>query len=119
LHETKHLAFLNASNLTGFSADEIAPIEVETIVDLLLNVSQYDGVPERKFKQLAKRLKKTSRGAIPHSRALEIVSRAFGYAHWYEASRLGERNGNVCRNQRDWSTLNLRTLLGLNVTVVM
>jgi hypothetical protein len=122
LHE-HFLAFLNANNPTGFSADEfsadeIAPIEADTIVELLVSVSQHDAVSERTFKRLATRLKKTSGGAIKHSRALEIVSRVFGYAHWYQASKMSESGGKVFRNRRNRSALNLQKLLGLEVTAL-
>jgi len=126
LHE-HFLAFLNSNNPTGFSdeelsaeefsADEIALIEGDTIVELLAIVSQYDTVSERTFKRLATRLKKTSAGAIKHSRALEIVSRVFGYAHWYEASKVNKCGANLFKNRRERSAINLQKMLGLEVAI--
>lgn len=126
LHE-HFLAFLNSNNVAGFSNDEIPPVELDeiacieadTIVDLLVTVSQYDTVPDSMFKKLAKRLKKTSGGAIKHARALEIVARVFGYAHWYQVTKARESNAGIIRNRRNRSTMNLRKLLGTDVSASM
>lgn len=83
LHE-HFLAFLNANNPTGFTAEEVSSIGGDTIVDLLLRVAQSGPVPEKSFKDYATRIKKASNGVIRHSRALDLVARAFGYPGWQE-----------------------------------
>lgn len=114
LHE-HFLAFLNANNESGFLADEILQIQADTIVDLLIDVSKFDVVTETKFKLSAKRLKKTSNGTIKHSRALDIVSRVFGYLDFHEVMNSSGRAGGetTFRNRRNRSSLNLHKLLGL------
>jgi hypothetical protein len=107
------LALINVKNHSGFSAEEIAHIEDHTIVELLIIVSKYDMVSEKKFKQMAKSIKNKSGRAISHTRALEIVARVFGYAHWYEASKVSGGAIKMFENKRNRSTLNLRSLLGL------
>ncbi|WP_155835237.1 hypothetical protein [Herbaspirillum sp. RV1423] len=83
LHE-HFLAFLNANNPNGFSSEEISSIGETAIVELLQRVAESKLVPEWIFKQFAKEIKRASNGAIIHNRALEIVSRVFGYNSWSE-----------------------------------
>ena len=99
------LSFLNANNPDGFTAEnvslgledeatkfsssgftshDISSIAEETIVELLLSVAQRTAVTEHHIKRYAKKIKRASNGAIAYSRALELVSRAFGYSCWYE-----------------------------------
>jgi hypothetical protein len=126
LHE-HFLSFLNTNNATGFvteeittfdaeeivavTADEISIIDNETIIDLLIYVCQHSNVSERRFKNFAKRLKKSSAGSISHSRALEIVSRVFGYANWHEACKVIKSGTAKFENRRNCSNLKLHRLL--------
>lgn len=104
LHE-HFSAFLNVNNLTGFageeeyfvveySVDEVCPIPEDTIIDLLTSVFQHDMISENRFKKMAKQISRGSSGAIAHSRALDIISRVFGYTHWYDANKF-RKNKNV------------------------
>jgi hypothetical protein len=108
------LAFLNANNQSGFSADDIVSIDGDTIVDLIVSAARLDLVNETKCKMFAKRLKRTSNGAIKHSRALDIVARVFGYQTWSEACFSPEyAEKRLIRNRRNRTSLNLRQLLGI------
>jgi len=128
LHE-HFLAFLNANNpegfaaedtssglekpdgdfsTGGFAAEEIYSIGKETIAELLLSVAQRTSVTENDIKRSAKKIKRASNGALIYSRALELVSRAFGYSCWYEVkTRLKRRPGPI-KNQTTPDRLKLK-----------
>lgn len=127
LHE-HFLAFLNSNNprgfaaedvsadgrdgteisLTSFTAEEIASIEERTILELLLDIAKCPSISERQFKMHATRIKRASNGVILHTRALELVSRAFGYSSWHEVKVRLKRTLGPIKNQTTQDRLKLK-----------
>jgi hypothetical protein len=107
LHE-HFLGFLNANNCTGFTAEEVSSIGEDAIIELLLWIGRSPQVSERRFKRYATQIKRTTNGNISHSRALELVARALGYANWYEVKQLQKGTQRIISNRSNPDRLHLR-----------
>jgi hypothetical protein len=107
LHE-HFLAFLNANNPVKFEAEKISSIGEDAIIELLLFIGRNTQVSEKGLKRYATRIKRASDGSICHNQALDIVSRALGYAHWHEARLHRDGVRGTIRNRSNQERLRLR-----------
>jgi len=95
----------------GFTAEEISSIGKETIAELLLSVAQKTRINEDDIKRSAKKIKRASNGPVIHSRALELVSRAFGYSCWHEVKTRLKRTPGPIKNQTTPDRLKLKLFI--------
>jgi len=85
-HLQEHfLAFLASNNPSGFDAEMASNISESEIGGLMLLAVLEDSLSVDRFKRQAKKLKKSSAGAITHTDGLELMARLFGYANWHAA----------------------------------